>query len=103
MFNSQKINTDPLPHVGWDQRVGGERRSATPFGYSTALPRPEFDNNPNPILEGFRIDTIEQEVSAGKNAEAWIEGAQEDFYKELDYDPEHIEHAFKVLARLSAL
>ena len=74
MFNSQKINTDP-----------------------------KFDNNPNPLLEAFRADCNEVELSAARNACGWLGGDQMEFFEEAGWPQEHVDHARKVLQRLARL
>lgn len=67
MFHSQKINTDPRPYyiaeddsrrtvVEIEADGGDERFPNGGLLYNLAKfdPRPEFDNNPNPILIDFR-------------------------------------------------
>lgn len=54
IYNSQRVNNDPKPYL-WQN---GER-TAEPSVWGNRPghihhPRPEYDNNPNPILEAFR-------------------------------------------------
>ena len=65
MFSSQKISRDPWPYVWAGHSERDQMRADThmfrkgapsyhptmPYQYR---PRPEFDNNPNPVLELFR-------------------------------------------------
>lgn len=112
MFNSQKINNDPKP---WVNPADGDRVSnktrmgqiyfASPWAALQYKkdPRPEYDNNPNPILVSFRADTQEMDELAPNNARAWIGGDQIEFFEEGGYDSAWTDHARKVLQRLANL
>lgn len=93
MFNSRKINNDHEPYVGWSgKRYNEETRTFASLedGPVGVDPRPEYDNNPNPILVEFR------EAEAPGKIYRWLDlldGATE-------WSQEHIDHATKVLTRL---
>ena len=122
MLNSQKINTDPAaPYVvaGYGRRNGkpetwrGEARDddhaieqfdaaypgSDPHTYGQ-IPRSDYDNNPNPLLVAFR-EALAHSVTGHTPPElaaAWLE---DPWPKCLT--PEQIDHARKVLQRLTAL
>lgn len=52
MFNSQKINNDPEPWRGFS--LMRYEASKGQSNYAVWEPRPEYDNNPNPILTTMR-------------------------------------------------
>lgn len=122
MFNSQKINTDPTPLYSvlmrsarngstseWAMRsISKDTAIETAIGVypghevhsvGVIYNRPEYDNNPNPLLENFRlIDDGRKEFAdwvrdIGQNPEKWA----------ALYAPAHIDHARKVLKRLTRL
>lgn len=119
MFNSQKINNDPEPFVVSYQGVDAKRvsqphaaqlpshRYENGFGETVIVryaERPEYDNNPNPILEYFRdaMQTGEYEMVA--LATLWVGLINSGYGWEgdgLDPSSEHLEHAAKVLERLA--
>ena len=128
MFNSQKINTDPTPlytvlmiaqngrTAEWSMRatsddVAIEVAMNTYPRYdvhtvNVTYNRPEFDNNPNPILEHFRdaMQTGEYElVVLATIWESLIDTGYD--WEEDDLAPtlEELDHARKVLERLAAL
>lgn len=99
MFNSQKINNDPEPYIIDFGLALGTVRSSEDSGshwdsHDTYYePRPEYDNNPNPILVEFR------EAEAPDKVTRWLDlldGAEE-------WPPEHINHARAVLTRLERI
>lgn len=98
MFNSQKINNDPMP---WLDVFGHGRKRKQRYVNDEFAPRSEFDNNPNPILESFR--------SAGgvdpSGLLLWLDhvGQNRSDAGYLWVKDVHIEHARKVLTRLAAL
>lgn len=108
MFNSQKINNDPFPYVS---ESGSRHANPGWMGseyFSNRQERPEFDNNPNPLLLDLR-KTIEDSVSSRKtvyrlnNDLLWAyEGKLLEKYPDI-LKQGHIEHARKVLTRLAAL
>lgn len=63
MFNSQKINQYPNPYtlVNLDGNVIGRVSSKQLNGLVSCRfePREEYDNDPNPILEGLRTGEFE--------------------------------------------
>ena len=102
MFNSQNRNNDPLPYL-W--RSG--ERTAEPSRWGNRpphiyKPRPEFDNNPNPIL--IELREVIEEIPTDRartyriNSEAISRHGDA-----MRHTPEHIDHARRVLARLAAL
>ena len=90
MFNSQKINNDPEPYVVDFGLALGEVRGAEDCGshwdsHDTRYePRPEYDNNPNPILVKLRENSLGwetiEEIAKGNLG--------------------HIDHAKRVLEKL---
>ena len=68
MFASRKINTDPLP---WrcnehDDSCRDPQRSIACHTFS---PRPEYGNEPNPVLVAFReLDRVRACSTTGHNA-----------------------------------
>lgn len=125
MYASQKINNDPSPpHVvaGYGRRNGkpvtlrGPARdddhaieqfdaaypNSDPHTYGQ-VPRPEFGNAPNPILEAFRI-ALRHSVSGSTMPEVaaeWLETDMSTMRSPVEWG--HILHARKVLARLAEL
>lgn len=106
MFNSQKINNDPKPYeVDFGLALGtvrSERDEGSHWdSHDTNFdPRPEYDNNPNPLLEAFR-DFLKI-VGGGELQEK----AQNVLDNGIVWDSEihqgaHIDHARKVLERLA--
>lgn len=95
-FNSQKINTDPRPWV--DSRgLHWTRETAPGSGEVRKLmARPQFDNNPNPILVGLRR-AIERGISVDTIRFAF---ASCDANPPHHITRDHIEHARRVLMRL---
>lgn len=101
MFNSRKINNDPFPYVsesgtrhanpGW---MGSEY-------FSNRRERPEYDNNPNPILEAFREDiyavgTVQEARNCLRYWDLYLKFVKKDW----TFRVVHINHARKVLTRL---
>ncbi|MGK0740413.1 hypothetical protein ACSHWG_00790 [Leucobacter sp. Z1108] len=117
MYASQKINTDPEP---WVSRIDASKRGDIPDAFPERIgtwgvdhePRPEFDNNPNPILVAFReFDRARACSTTGHSAAlelqrmAW--DAERDTYTYWNDLPEiptyaQMTHARKVLERLVA-
>lgn len=104
MFNSQKINTDPQPYViavgiGAGMRVdeGATLGWHDQYDY---VPRPEYDNNLNPILLEFR-SALEHGVS---DASLRALFNQIDMHlaewRRMGADEAQLDHARKVLTRL---
>lgn len=106
MFQSQKINNDPEPYAGWSgRRYNEETRTFASLedGPVGVEPRPEYDNNPNPILEYFRDAMSSGEYDVVALATLW-ESLIDTGYNWGDDgllpELEQIEHARKVLTRL---
>lgn len=109
MFNSQRINTDPKPWLGPRGRDGVNYG----LGVQRFEPRPEFDNNPNPILEAVRIDletkqpywtdmeVIERWVGEnGLNARGGGYPTYSSIWTLRQAYPRYVNHARKVLERI---
>lgn len=104
MFNSQKINNDPFPYVS----ESGTRHANPGWlnsGYfSNRRERPEYDNNPNPILISFREQSDWGNINqTGKYEECaewlwWLGDPTHSVYKFQRL--EHIDHAKRVLEKL---
>lgn len=101
MFNSQKINNDPVPYIVSSIEDGDYRISVEDFfGYRTEYaPRPEYDNNPNPLLEAFRdfLRIVGYSEFSEKLRTFLIVIL---FGMKQFFNPYHIEHARKVLERI---
>jgi len=98
MFNSQKTNTDPLQ---WVNPNSGGRYARQEFGDFEHKPRPEFDNNPNPILVAFRDRRETQpSKSIAELARGELVWLRRDLPAAFDATREHIDHAKRVLERL---
>lgn len=99
MFNSQKINNDPYPYK---VNGGSMTRCDKPGFVGKFDPRPEYDNNPNPILQEFReFDMVRSASTTRESAahlllsfDAWIPSWGK------GYTREHIDHAKRVLEKL---
>lgn len=116
MFNSQKINNDPEPYVGWSgKRYDEETRTFASLedGPVGVEPRPEFDNNPNQILVEFRgdlktkqpywseVDIIKRWQGVnGLSTKTGEYPAYKGIWSLMDAYPEYVDHARKVLTRL---
>lgn len=105
MFNSQKINNDPKPYVtyanhhrtdvrSWEWDIQSEGGVEYVRVYD---PRPEYDNNPNPILESARV--AKRQGYLDEFANSFIREAE---YQATYYPPtaEVVDHAHKVLTKL---
>ena len=115
IYNSQKRNNDPMPWHEWETgtRYSGEEvRAKNARGetwYGLALdPRPEFDNNPNPLL--VEVRKCEQATGDQWGRSMMLDALTSDtrapeIFREAvrESRPEHIAHARKVRARLAAL
>ena len=116
IFNSRPINTDPKPYV--HNCVGcpndGYRVSEVSGRFRVSHePRPEYDNNPNPILIDVRL--YRSERSPMNNPKGWghvlrrfqtaCGTTQTPFSNAYtrNYTLAEVEHARKVLTRLAAL
>lgn len=111
MFSSQKINHDPFPCVWIEHTPLDKARADTdvyrkgapdPRDSSTKVarmyeyaPRPEYDNNPNPILVQYRRS--DEKTRAHMRAGSWIS------WPAPPYPDGAKEHARKVLAKLATL
>lgn len=86
MFNSQKINNDPEPYIIDLGLALGTVRGSQDAGshwdsHDTYYdPRPEYDNNPNPILIQFRkdrdftrIENLEDQIPHERHAHKVLE------------------------------
>lgn len=101
MFNSQKINNDPEP---WKGESGFRNPCHTPWSDLHA-PRPEFDNNPNPILLAFR-EAVDTGGGNTLHVASWWDREGVNAFVALSPSyiaPSQIAHARKVLERLAAL
>lgn len=127
MFNSQKISKDPKPykviesgHRFESGRYWADSNSAGNF--TTYAPRPEYDNNPNPILVAFReycagadsrsirwaagVWALEIEYPHGDEQRGTVAGILDDIAavpRRKSYVEATERHARRVLARLAAL
>ena len=99
-YNSQRINRDPYPWVTVFGIAEGFRIAREDGRHlkHDFQPRPEFDNNPNPILAGIR----EGENDAC-SALDMLRGDAREWWNPLVVTDAHIDHARKVLERLAAL
>ena len=104
MFNSQQVNNDPEPiRVMPDTRLEYRTESCvTKIPYETEFlyePRPEYDNNPNPILLAFREDVEDARGDDSGIVEEWLAHLQDAEYH-LNHPEEEVDHARKVLTKL---
>lgn len=117
MCASQRVNTDPKPYCVAEaenhENDGRFTRAAvresadyywgqggTLYHLAKFTPRPEFDNNPNPILVAYRKHG--PQLFGG--TAGWLKYAMHGTMADnVPITPDHIEHARKVLARLDAL
>lgn len=84
MFNSQKINNDPFPYVSESGTRHANPGWLNSEYFSNRRERPEYDNNPNPILVKLRENSLGwetiEEIAKGNLG--------------------HIDHAKRVLEKL---
>lgn len=107
MFQSQKINNDPEPYAGWSgRRYNEETRTFASLedGPVGVEPRPEYDNNPNPIMVAVRYVAEKHGMAPEETANLanlWLK-APRYYESNLKVRPtkSHREHARKVLTRL---
>ena len=100
IYNSQPVNNDPNPYTG------PRGRGAVNYGLGGQgfHPRPEYDNNPNPVLQAFRKESdwgwLNEEGKAQEVREWiwWLSDKSHNIY--LFQKHEHIEHAHRVLTKL---
>lgn len=104
IYNSQRVNNDPQPYL-W--RSGERTENPSVWGNRpphTFNPRPEYDNNPNPVLQAFRKESdwgwLNEEGKAQEVREwiGWLSDKSHNIY--LFQKHEHIEHAHRVLTKL---
>jgi len=119
IFNSQRTNNDPYPfiwsgHSKWNQmRADTDMfRKGAPAYHPTMdyryRPRPEYDNNPNPILLDFRANkgsaTEWWGMLAGFNPGSAVRKFIAEIPEEFgEVTQEHRAHAALVLYRLRRL
>lgn len=110
MFNSQRINNDPFPYVTYANHHRTDKRSAewdiqSDGGVEYVRvyePRPEYDNDPNPILLILRENIARSQAGWAFEVNRmllWVEIAQE-MAESRVFSREEEEHARKVLERL---
>ena len=104
IFNSQRINNDPQPWQGADL----SRKSRYSRFAPAHRPRPEYDNNPNPILLDFRANKGSAMEWWGMLAGFHPGSAVRKFIAEIpdefgEVTQEHLTHAALVLYRLRRL
>lgn len=95
IYNSQRVNNDPLPYTG------PRGRAAINYGLGVQgyNPRPQYDNNPNPILEAFR--TVSENPRGGLVALAErVLKNRHGIWDEKIIGRSHQEHAHRVLTKL---
>ena len=109
MFASRKINRDPMR---WYCEECDMRHAELDFCEHDVIehdPRPEFDNNPNPVLVAFRE---RWEASGGSIGLAdasrlrrlsvhFLTRINGEFYTQRGVSRAHIDHARRVLQRLA--
>ena len=117
MFQSQKINSDPKPYrvIESGERIAFGRywEGDSAGKFTEYAPRPEFDNNPNPILVAFRGDLKTKQPYwsemgiikrwQGVNGLSTKTGeypAYKGIWSLMEAYPEYVDHARKVLTRL---
>lgn len=111
MFNSQHINNDPKPWrydllgmIPPDKRARESEQVTGGFAY---VPRPEYDNNPNPILENFRrtVNRISKGLVHIQQAEdhlaITLNIVESSVFQFTEETLSHVDHARKVLTRLA--
>lgn len=99
-YNSRKVNRDPYPYTTNGEWGGKPLRSDKPYFQGSHDPRPEFDNNPNPLLTAFRWVQGENPEDT-ENPIEWLESVLAHDWVESELDADHIDHARKVLGRLA--
>lgn len=109
IFNSNPINRDPMPWKCGKVRVNKQGQlNGTVTGYIQGawpeeyMPRPEFDNNPNPLLVAFRDTLKHNNCGTAENAKMfqWLIDVGSRTH---DTTGDHVLHAQKVLERLARL
>lgn len=118
---SRRVNTDPKPYYvaeladsAHDGRVAEssvdfssteyDGEGGTLYHLAKLRPRPEFANNPNPILEAFRAYCAARTVSLAACARVelvWLSRGMATGQREATL--EHEAHARKVLTRISTM
>lgn len=99
IYNSQRVNNDPLP---WKSDTGAMYPEAV---YSKSLesasfePRPEYDNDPNPILLEIREINEKYPGSNMETYEVNLMAMQSHGYA-VEQSVPHTLHALKVLEKL---
>lgn len=107
------LNHDPEP---WYNHDNGERWESRLEPHWESQPRPEFDhvprpgaNEPNPILVAVRIDTGATYATTTESVEAYLECiCERRTIRDANngygvWSPAHIDHARRVLERLTRL
>ena len=96
IYNSQRVNNDPQPYL-W--RSGERTENPSVWGNRpphTFNPRPEYENNPNPILEEYRSSTQVTEI--------WLVTIEYTLRKTQQYrtppQEDQLDHAHRVLTKL---
>lgn len=96
-YNSQRVNNDPQPYL-W--RSGERTESPSVWGNRpphTFNPRPEYENNPNPVLEAFR----KHGPGLFGGTEGWLQYAMPGTHVDrVPFTEAHLEHAHRVLTKL---
>lgn len=104
MFNSRKISNDPTPWV--NPKSGGRYAPGTVgqfYGDFEYSPRPEFDNNPNPILLAFR-EAVKADPDAAREPYEWLLTAWLEVHAGTElWSVPHYLHAEHVLRLLEAV
>lgn len=100
IYNSQHINNDPEPYL-W--RSGERTSEPSMWGNRPSHifnPRPEYENNPNPVLVAFR----KHGPGLFGGTEGWLQYAMHGTHADgVPFTEVHLEHAIKVLSRLDHL
>ena len=106
IYNSQRVNNDPFPYQLPDGsrdgnplqyefkegRIGGKRNFGAVYN-----PRPEYDNNPNPLLEASR----KHGPGLFGGTEGWLQYAMHGTHVDrVPFTEAHLEHAHRVLTKL---
>lgn len=102
MFASRQVNTDPMP---WIDAFGHGRFAHQRYERDEHLPRPEFNNTPNPVLLDFRANRGAtgpwlNEITPGQHHTEFLREVGKAW--DVPVTAEHIVHARKVLTRLAA-
>lgn len=109
MYNSQRVNNDPEPWKGFSHMRYAKEEGQSNF--AVWGPRPEYDNNPNPILIKFRED-VDSDVADSSLFEAWwrinwLEGVLNDHeieYCEItDQSLLRVKHALRVFNKIQGV